>query len=381
MARIQSFDLYAVDLPFRRPFKHSAAERSCSNSLFLCCRLDSGIYGYGESLPREYVTGESRDWAFALLRDEILPQLVGRNFGSAHEVAEFLGECDGKTPGWVDSERPQGAAWSTVDLSLLDTFGRACGSGVFGSDLGEFPPDLRYSGVLSSNHGLRLIKSCLAMRLYGLRSVKMKVGRETPNASLRQAAWILGAGALRVDANMAWTVEEAVTTMRNMAKVGIEFFEQPVACRDFEGLSRLVAETGLEVMADESLTDAGSLQDLLAHSACTAINVRISKCGGIIASRNRCREALASGLKVQIGCQVGESSLLSSAQLALAASVQDVIFVEGCFGTHLLRQDPVSPLLQFGYAGRAPKRPRAAGLGVQIDERMLREFATARAQI
>ena len=119
-------------------------------------------------------------------------------------------------------------------------------------------------------------------------------------------------------------------------------------------------------MADESLTDARSMRRLLERKACTAVNVRISKCGGIIAARNRCEEALASGLKVQIGCQVGESSLLSAAQLALTVAVQDVTFIEGCFGCHLLREDPASPVLQFGYAGRPPKRPQGSGLGVAL---------------
>jgi len=37
---IAGFDLLATDLPFRKPLKHSAAERATSNSIFVRCPLD-----------------------------------------------------------------------------------------------------------------------------------------------------------------------------------------------------------------------------------------------------------------------------------------------------------------------------------------------------
>jgi muconate cycloisomerase len=93
------------------------------------------------------------------------------------------------------------------------------------------------------------------------------------------------------------------------------------------------------------------------------VNARISKCGGLIATLARCREALDAGLDVQLGCQVGESSLLSSAQLLLASALLRVRWAEGCFGLHLLREDPGFPRLEIGFAGRPPARPGAWGLG------------------
>jgi len=143
MTRIASFEIDAIDLPFRQAFKHSAAERSSSNSLFLRCRTDSGTIGYGECLPREYVTGESRAGALVMLRDEILPHLVGRSFSSLEDVERFLGQCDGTTPGWVPASRPQTAAWSAVDLALLDTFGREFGQAVLARAEQVFPQGLR----------------------------------------------------------------------------------------------------------------------------------------------------------------------------------------------------------------------------------------------
>jgi L-alanine-DL-glutamate epimerase-like enolase superfamily enzyme len=92
MPTVIQLDLFAVDLPFKVVVRHAAAARTSSDSLFLRSRLDDGTEGWGESLPRAYVSGESREQAFALLRDTILPALVGRSFRSLPEVVVVPGE-------------------------------------------------------------------------------------------------------------------------------------------------------------------------------------------------------------------------------------------------------------------------------------------------
>lgn len=186
---------------------------------------------------------------------------------------------------------------------------------------------------------------------------------------VRTARKVLGPGCdIRVDVNMAWDVPTALDLMPRLAEYGVRSFEQPLIPDDIEGLAKLVRDTGLEVMVDESLNDAKSLEDLLLAKACTSLNVRISKCGGLMAAYDRCRRGLEKGLVIQIGCQVGESSLLSAAQLALIAAVgEKVRYGEGCFGKLLLKHEPVKPLMQFSFGGRPPSRPTGFGFGVEID--------------
>ncbi|WP_298438761.1 enolase C-terminal domain-like protein [Geobacter sp.] len=376
MAGIAHFELFYVDLPFRKPFVHAAAERTTSGSLMLKCVTTSGQTGFGECLPRPYVSGESRDGVFDLLASKVLPRLKDRNFTSFEEVLAFLRECDGKAPpDWVSPHIPQTAAWAAVDLALLDAFGREFQTPVELLPGAGLPPDFRYSVVFSATPGFNFVKTAIAARLRGFRQVKLKLGEESSEQVVAMARRVLGPDCdIRVDANMAWDVETALRVMPRLARYGVRSFEQPLAAADVAGLARLVRETGLCVMVDESLNDAESLETLIAAEACTAVNVRISKCGGVLASYNRCRRALEAGLTVQVGCQVGESSLLSAAQLILIAAFGQVTYGEGCFGRHLLRHDPVEPLLQFGYGGRPPKRLSGPGLGVSVIEDRLRPF-------
>jgi L-Ala-D/L-Glu epimerase len=393
MPAVTQLDLFAVDLPFKVAFRHAAAARTSSESLFLRARLDNGAEGWGESLPRAYVSGESREQAFALLRDTILPALVGHSFGSLPEAVLFLEKCDGKAPPeWVRPEIPQTSAWCSVDLALLDAFGKASGepAGPAVAD-GQAPAATgleryRYSGVVSAGHGWPYAKSLLKIRAFGFRQVKLKLEREGTVRAARTARRLLGRRVdLRVDANMAWDVEQALEVIGQLHAAGIRSFEQPIASGDLAGLARLVAESGAGIMVDEGLTDRDSLQRFIVHRACTGVNVRISKCGGLVAAHARCREALAAGLLLQVGCQVGESSLLSAAHLrllsALAPLTPGVRYAEGCFGEHLLREDPAAPLVQFRFGGRPPPHPPGGGLGVQVDPAALQPYVVDQATV
>lgn len=376
MPKIVGFTIHSLEVPFRKPFKHAAAERHSSESLYLECRLDSGESGFGEALPRDYVTGETRDGAVELLRDEILPRLVGRSFESLADVITFLQECDGKAPAdWLDPARRQTAAWCAVDLALLDAIGRATGEPVRLSPERTLPESLRYSVVISSDAKAGKL---LLMRLFGFRQAKLKVEADDAVDAVRRTRKFLGKRCeVRTDANMAWNVEEAIEAIRAMAAEGVFSHEQPVPADDFEGLARLVRETDADIMVDESLHDAESLDKLINLKACSAVNVRVSKCGGLVAARARCQQAAAAGLTLQVGCQVGETSLLSAAHLILMMAVPGVRYAEGCFGKHLLGEDPAEPLLQFGLGGSPPDLPDKPGLGVTINREALDRYSTS----
>ena len=383
MARIKAFELFAIELPFKKVFKHAAADRTTSYSLMLKCIVESGNVGFGECLPREYVTGESRDEAFELLQNQILPRLVGKDFDSVEHLKAFLNKCDGKAPKeWVSPAKPQTAAWAAVDLALLDAFGHEYNEPIRLADHPGLDPEFRYSLVFSAERGFKAFKSLAKLRLYGFRQAKLKIEKDTAEETVRLARRILGKKCdIRVDANMAWDIPQAIKAMKMMSRYGIHSYEQPLPANDIQGLAELVQQTGLGVMVDESFHDAESLENLIAQRACTAVNVRISKCGGLMASFNRYKRALEAGLSVQVGCQVGETSLLSAAQIILIAAVKDIIYAEGCFGLHLLREDPVQPLMQFSYGGRPPAFPQGPGLGVSVNESMLNQWCVKKKSI
>ena len=228
-------------------------------------------------------------------------------------------------------------------------------------------PVLTYDAVLPFSATAAVAPLALAARSLGLTQVKLKVGRDLDDdvERLRLLRRVLGADAdLRVDANGAWTAEEALTAIECLRRYDISAVEQPVAAGDLTGLRRVTAECPELIIVDESLRTPAEAQALVEAKACSAFNIRVSKCGGLLASMRIAAIAADAGLPVVVGAQVGESGLLSAAGRHLAACIAPR-FLEGSAGRLLLRQDITSERVIPGRGGRA-RLHAGAGLGVTV---------------
>ena len=77
MPKISGIEPFRVNIPFKRAFKHSLKSRGNSESIFVKVTLDNGVVGFGESLPRSYVTGNTQSVVFAQLK-KFLPKCKSR---------------------------------------------------------------------------------------------------------------------------------------------------------------------------------------------------------------------------------------------------------------------------------------------------------------
>jgi muconate cycloisomerase len=228
-------------------------------------------------------------------------------------------------------------------------------------------PVLTYDAVLPFSTTAAVVPLATLIRGLGIRQVKLKVGRDlgADVDRLRLLRNVLGAEAdVRVDANCAWTVEQALLSIEALRRYGISAVEQPLAADDLVGLQRLTAECPELIIVDESLRTVAEAQALVDAKACDAFNIRVSKCGGLRTSMRIAEIAGDAGLAVVVGAQVGESGILSAAGRHLAACVAPR-YLEGSAGRLLLREDITRERVLPGRAGRA--RPHAgAGLGVTV---------------
>jgi muconate cycloisomerase len=137
-----------------------------------------------------------------------------------------------------------------------------------------------------------------------------------------------------------------------------------------ERLAEVRQQIGVQVMLDESLTSMSDAEAAIEGKTCDLFNIRLSKCGGFLASLRIAARASAAGLGYQLGCHPGETGVLSAAGRHWAASVADVRYVEGSYDRYLFRRLLTNEDLTFGYGGRAPAIEQP-GLGVTINSAVL----------
>lgn len=117
-------EILEVDIPFKLTFKHSLKERAESDSIFLRLRSDKGDTGWGESLPRAYVTGETPQEVVRIIRDVLLPVLAEHPIQTWEEALELASglekEARKKNPDLPDRI---GAARCALELAFLDLAG------------------------------------------------------------------------------------------------------------------------------------------------------------------------------------------------------------------------------------------------------------------
>jgi L-Ala-D/L-Glu epimerase len=380
---IQSVTIYQLRIPFHQAFRHALHSREESDAVIVKVTDSDGRSGFGESLPRSYVTGETTDTMIARIRERLAPEILRDTFAPGWETFEYLQSAMADWTRSDDRNTPivaWNAAFCAVELALLDWSLR-----LDSSSLADVLPPVRYevvySGVISADSPADAAALAKRMARLGISQIKVKVGTADDVARLQAVRKAAGDKIeLRADANGAWSADEAIGQLRRLAAFKLQAIEQPVRADDLVGLKRVRNESGIAVMADESLVTAEGARSLIELGACDLFNIRISKCGGITGSLAIAKLAQEAGIKLQIGAQVGETGILSAAGRTLAAYVPDLAFAEGSFGTWLLSEDTTFENVAFGYGGRAPLL-KTRGLSVTVKEEVLERFATAKIEV
>lgn len=356
------------------PIKHYLAERTYSENLVVKVVTDSGVVGYGEGIARQYVTGEITAASMAFLRDDLLSKSNGLHWDDPEDLLGRLKELIS------EPNRAQApAACCALELAILDAAGKTWGQSV-AKLLGGGGEPLVYSAVIPMMSQPSFHRLLYLIRDVQMSFVKIKVGNEKDLAVLSLAREILGHKVdLRVDANGAWGAKEAEQRIDAMMAYGISAVEQPVAKHDLAGLKRLADRMEIPVIADESLCLEHDAEDLASLRACQVFNLRLSKCGGILAADRMFEIGQEQGIAAQLGCQVGETGILSAAGRQFASS-RKLLYLEGSYSNYILKEDIVNEPVEFGPGGLA--RPLGGyGLGISINEEVLQRLAVMHEEI
>ena len=322
--------LLRLSFPLREPFVTAGGVVSARELAVLCVEDPDGTAGYGEAAPLEGYDGVSLDAVIDELRAEggaALPQAR-----AAEELARL--DLEARREG-----RPLGEPGADAI--------------VVNRTLAGGPPD---EVATRAREAVREGYSC----------VKLKVG--LPDDLERVAAVREAIGpwpALRVDANGAWSLEEAREAIKALATYDLQLVEQP--CRTLEELALLRAEVGVPLAADESITGPDDVRVAAELRACDAVNVKLASVGGFGVAREAVRAARYSGLEPYLSSTLdGPWGIAAALQLAASErlSLACGLATLDLFDARLARALP-SPRMGLLAV------PEGPGLGVEPDDEAL----------
>ncbi len=376
--RIVDATLFALQIPFVEAFAHSVRSRSSSDSIVVRLRADDGTVGYGETVARPYVTGETVAGCLQFMERTLWPAVQATDYApwTGQGAIAWLGSLT--LPSGDPTEADIGVvAWNAArcgfELALVDCLLKSAGV-----SLGELLPPRHpviYSGVITASSVEGAVKYAKRFKQFGLPHLKVKITGEADRKRLAAIRAAVGPEvSLRVDGNGAYSVEGAIATCEALAEFKIDSAEQMIPRGDPQELATVQAATAIAQMADESLITLADAGLLIEAGACRGFNLRLSKCGGLGPTLAIAELAQSVGLQVQVGCQVGETAILSAAGRHLAASLPEISFCEGSYGSLLLREDLSRRPIHFGHQGLA-KPLKGPGLGVEIQDALLEKYA------
>jgi L-alanine-DL-glutamate epimerase-like enolase superfamily enzyme len=350
--RLEELEVIPYALPFREPYVTSRGEIT-ERGLILVRIRGEGVEGLGETTALSLRGGIGLEAIASEIRDRCWPGLLDRGV-EPHRIWSAIARC-----------RNRGAsaqAVAAVDIALHDLVARASGDPVWRLLGAERAAPVVCNATLAAANPTATRALLEPWSAEGFRTYKLKVGLPgdvTQVATVRQA---LGPDvAIRVDANGAWSVPDAVERLRALAKHEIELVEQPVGT--FEQMVEVRREIQMRIAADESLVspfDARRARDL---DACEVAAVKIAKVGGIGAALE-VAEVLPSYLSSALEGPVGIAAAAHAVQALRArdgdAGVAHGLATERLFSTSIGRGVPAEGDRLI--VGDQP------GLGVEIDE-------------
>lgn len=372
--KIKAIDTFIVTLPFRFSFGHSLASRAQSTNLIVKVTLDDGTVGFGEGVPRDYVTGENAETAELNVLQHYAPRLIAADVSQSTNILQTLMETFFELG--LD-QKTQGASWCALELAVLDATARAHGQTVATLKGGVRQPYIRYGGVVPFGGKKALLAILSFYKLYGFQTVKIKVGKDLQSdvECVKLTRKIMGENVtLRIDANCAWTADQTLRAIEAMAPYKVASIEQPVPATDLDGLKKITANAIEEIVVDESLCTLQQARQLAAENICSGFNIRLSKVGGFAVSQEMVNLAVKHDLGIHLGAQVGESGILSAAARMFASVNARFNNYEGSMNSFLLRKDLTSENLTAGYGGigKISDGCRDRGLAVTVDESIIK---------
>lgn len=364
--KIQTVEAIPYEIPMRKPLMFASGQMDKADHVLLRITTDDGIVGVADVPPRPYTYGETQGGIISVVTNVFAPFLIGANPLDRSTIGAGLHRTIGNY-----------AAKGAVDIAVWDIIGKSLGQSVH-QLLGGFAPAMRVSHMVGFAPTKEMVDEALEYRAtYGITSFKVKVGRRPVSQDVEACIGLreaLGDDVdLYLDANRGWTANEAMTVARACEGLNLLYLEEPCDALDVLDRRRLVTQSPLTIVADESVPTLGDVARELMTGGASAISIKTARTG-FTESQKILGLCEGLGVDVIMGNQI-DSMLGSVATITFGAA----------FKHSSRRAGELSNFMEFGdFLNAEPLEvvdgkiavPTTPGVGADIDPAKLAAYRT-----
>ncbi len=288
--------LRPFELPLRHVFTISRGSTAVYRGLLVELQQD-GAVGYGEAGESDYYRATVQNMTAAL-------ESVRREIESWH-----LDEPESLWHALNANLASNRFAQCALDIAAHDLWGKLRASPVWrlwGLELHDGLPPTDYTIGLDTTE--RMVAKLQEFPDWPVYKIKLGCDRDLEIITeLRRHT----SAPFRVDANCAWTYDEARSKAPRLRELGVELIEQPLPPDSWAAMRELYHQASLPIMADESCQTEPDVDRC--RGVFHGINVKLVKCGGLSPARRMLIRARQLGLRTMVGCMTETTVGISAA--------------------------------------------------------------------
>lgn len=314
--KITGLQLIEEDIPLKQPFVTSKRRIDVIRDYVVKLSTDEGLVGYGACAPTPVITGDTVGSVLYAINEVYAPLLVGAEADEALLPAVQAALFHNTSPK------------AAVDIALYDLLAKKRGVPLYeylGGTAGD--KHLETDATVSLGTPEAMVAEAQKHLAGGFTALKIKLGgpRAEDVKRLSALAAVIGGGiSVRLDANQAWSVDDAIYVCVAAEELGlnIELVEQPVHYTDLEGMAAVTHAVPFRVLADESVFSPSDALRLIKMGGCDMVNIKLMKCGGIYEALKIHRAAADNGIECMLGCMMeGPVSVTAAAHFAAGTGI------------------------------------------------------------
>jgi len=358
--RIEKIELFHIKMPLNFTFKTSQTSINYRETIVIKVEDELKNKGYGEvvSFNEPFYTNETLEISKQALINKYIPTIIHEEIDHPFNIHKNL-------------DRTYPMALAGLENALVDLYARRNKQSIMKLVFNEETNDEIYAGVVLGDLDISmLIKQIEDYKREGYMRFKIKIKPQDGFIKLKAIRESYTDIKLLVDANKSYSIEQ-MDELKKFDELNLLCIEEPLNSESLLEYQKLQKELHTPICLDESIQTVNDLKTAIKLKALKVVNIKVGRVGGLYYAKQMIELCRENNIKYWIGSMV-ESGISKILHVHLASLKDTYIPGDLSSSKRYFKKDIIKP--EIVAKNGIIKVPKGYGLGVKIEEDILKDF-------